>query len=332
MGYPRRLLVDNSMLGYYHCVSRCVRRAHLFGGEWDHRRGWIEDRLIELSFVFAIECCGYAILSNHVHIVVRVNPDVAGSWTDLDVARRWYKLFPRILSGVRARASSTEEADRLEQQFLENVAAQKRRIAILRARLVDLGWFHKMWKEPLARLANLQDDCTGHFWEGRFKSHRLLDDAAVLACMVYVDLNLFRAGMVQSLEECHFTSLLQRLEAVKAEQGGDDRSSPRSQTSTSRSRRPQVTTWLLSTDHVLGMTARQYVSLVADTGGIAIDREDHDGRLTALGIDPPRWTRVLTTTARRVGSVVGNAVNCLKEAQRRGARRVVNLLDIYRSE
>ncbi len=331
MGYPRRLLVDHSSLGYYHCVSRCVRRAHLCGGEWDYRRAWIEDRLVELSFIFAIECCAYAILSNHVHTVVRINPDAARLWTALEVARRWYRLFPRVLARVRARATSPEEADRLEQQFLENVAAQDGRIRILRARLADLGWFHKMWKEPLARLANRQDDCTGHFWEGRFKSYRLLDDAAVLAGMVYVDLNLFRAGMVQSLEACHFTSLLQRLEPIKAAQGGDDRSPPGSPTSTSQRRRPRARTWLLSTDEVLGMTPRQYVSLVAQTGGVPIDQADHDSRLTALGIDPPRWKQVLTTTARRVGSVVGNAINCLKEAQRRRARRVVNLLDIYHS-
>lgn len=331
MGYPRRLLVDHSVLGYYHCVSRCVRRALLLGGEWDHRRAWIEDRLVELSFIFAIECSAYAILSNHVHIVVRINPDAARLWTALEVARRWYRLFPKVLERVRARASSPEEADRLEQQFLENVAGQKGRIRILRARLADLGWFHKMWKEPLARLANRQDDCTGHFWEGRFKSYRLLDDAAVLACMVYVDLNLFRAGMVQTIEECHFTSLLERLEAVKATQGGDAGTPSRSPASTSRHPRSRVTTWLLPTDTVLGMTTRQYVSLVAHTGGVPIDRQDHDGHLTSLGIDPPRWKQVLTTTARRVGSVVGNAINCLKEAQRRRARRVVNLLDIYRS-
>lgn len=325
MGYPRRLLVNYAATGYYHCISRCVRRAHLLGGEWEDRREWVESRLIALAEVFAIDSCAYAILSNHLHIVVRINPDAAAKWSGEEVARRWCRLYPKRLARVRARASSPEEADRLEREHVQNLAAQKDRIRVLRARLCDLGWFHKLLKEPLARSANREDNCTGHFWEGRFKSYRLLDDAAILACMVYVDLNVFRAGIARKLDECEFTSLLQRLKVIRAA----GRSS-RSTSLPARRRKRQRTTWLLTTDDVLRMTATQYVSLVASTGGIPFDEQDHGARLTALGIDPSRWKKALTTTVRRIGSVVGSAISCLKEAERRRGKRVVNAIDIYR--
>ena len=74
MGYPRARLVDSSQPGFYHCISRCVRRAFLCGDQYDHRRQWLEDRLAELLEVFAIDACGYAIMSNHLHLVLKTNP------------------------------------------------------------------------------------------------------------------------------------------------------------------------------------------------------------------------------------------------------------------
>ena len=83
---PRKFIINSSVTSFYHCISRCVRRAYLCGqdpvtGEsYEHRRQWVQDRLLLLSKVFAIEICAFAVMSNHVHIVLNVNSDLCKNW------------------------------------------------------------------------------------------------------------------------------------------------------------------------------------------------------------------------------------------------------------
>ena len=63
----------------------------------------------------------------------------------------------------------------------------------------------------LSSLFNIEDKCTGHFWESRFKSQALLDERALLTCMAYVDLNPIRAAMCRTPESSDYTSIQERI-------------------------------------------------------------------------------------------------------------------------
>jgi len=208
MTYPRSHLVDPDG-GYYHVGSRCVRRAWLCGTDpttghnFDHRRQWLEDRILQLAEIFAVDLCGYAVLSNHYHIVLKMDPHRVNNWKDEEVADKWIQVCPRTpLHPDAAARAEVRKAAMLE---------DKERLLVLRERLGSLSWFMGFINEPLARLANKEDRCKGRFWEARFSSQRLLDDNAVLASMVYVDLNPIRAGMTDDVvAKGEHTSLAKR--------------------------------------------------------------------------------------------------------------------------
>ena len=87
-------------VGVYHCVQRVVRRAFLCGvdplsgNSYDHRRTWIRDRLESLAGLFGVEIAAFAVMSNHLHVILRNRPDVVTFWSDQEVARRWLAVFP----------------------------------------------------------------------------------------------------------------------------------------------------------------------------------------------------------------------------------------------
>ena len=97
---PRKEVFEEDVVGCYHCINRCVRRAYLCGDDpvtgksFNHRKGWMRDRLEQLAAAFAIDVLDYAVMSNHFHVVLRNRPDIVARWSDLEVARRWWMLFP----------------------------------------------------------------------------------------------------------------------------------------------------------------------------------------------------------------------------------------------
>ncbi|MFM7056124.1 MAG: transposase [Planctomycetota bacterium] len=206
----RREIFSESDVQVFHTISRCVRRNHLCGRDrssgrdYSHRREWIRIRLEELSGIFAIETLSYALMANHMHLVIRTRPDIAVTWSDDEVALRWWTLFPkrRSLDGL-PEPPTAEELNHIRNNAVG--LAEKRR------RLSSVSWFMKCISEPVAKRANREDKVTGHFWEARFKAQPLLDETAIAACMAYVDLNPIRAGVSPTPETSEFTSIQDRI-------------------------------------------------------------------------------------------------------------------------
>jgi hypothetical protein len=211
MTVARAQLVSPDTEGFYHCIQRCVRRAFLCGDDrycgrsFEHRKTWIEDRLRHLGRCFAVAIHAYAVMSNHLHVVVQIDPSVAARWSDDELAARWIRLFPP--------REEAEEAIDLKRRHL---LADPSRLNSVRSRLGSLSWFMRCLAEPIARRANREDECKGRFWEGRYKCQVLCDERALLAAMAYVDLNPIRAGITERLDASAHTSVRERVEASRA--------------------------------------------------------------------------------------------------------------------
>lgn len=214
---PRPLrseVFDPSESAIVHCIQRCVRRAFLAGvdretgKDFSYRKEQIRRRMEALASVFGVDVLTYAVMSNHLHVILRNRPDVVAQWSDEEVAVRWLRVFPgRRLEDHLADPTDVEVAMLIQ---------QKERLASIRLRLSDISWFMRALSEPIARRANKEDECTGHFWEGRFKSQRIVDEAGLLACAMYVDLNPVRAAIVESPDKSLHTSAYDR---IKSQQG-----------------------------------------------------------------------------------------------------------------
>ena len=211
---PRKFVFDPAEVGVYHCVNRCVRRAFLCGTDahtgkcYEHRKDALQQRLEFLAGQFAVDVLGFAIMSNHIHLVARTRPDIVGEWSDEEVARRWWNVFPKRKNKDGTPAVPTDFE-------LLTITAVPDRLAEIRRRLSSISWFMRCLVEPIARQANREDQASGRFWQGRFFSQKLLDDAALLACLAYVDLNLVRAGIAETPEASQYTSVYERVQALK---------------------------------------------------------------------------------------------------------------------
>ncbi len=342
MTVARRQLVDLELTRYYHCISRCVRRAYLCGAGHEHRKAWIEQRLELLAENFAVAVCGYSVMDNHLHLLLRLDPQTAADWSDEQVVRRWLAVYPpRTLD---------REDPKLLQQYVARELQDPARVATYRERLQDLGWFMKALKEPLARLANKEDHCTGTFWESRYKSIAILDEEALLATCAYIDLNPVAAGMAATPEASPHTSVRQRvcharkqgkLSALKAAEHGSVAGSRAVGTL-------EADHWLCPIEDLRSKGATREGMLAGFSLGSYLMLVDYTGRLCRqgkarlslqlacifdrLGTSQELWQRRLTkllTKSRQFGNYFATDATRLRHAAtRRGVHHVDNALQL----
>ncbi|MBL8299179.1 MAG: hypothetical protein JNN30_12650, partial [Rhodanobacteraceae bacterium] len=254
-----------------------------------------------LGECFAVAIHAYAVMSNHVHLVLEIDPRAPQHWCDDDVARRWVQLFPP--------REATESAIQAKCQSVLNDPV---RLAVIRQRLGDLSWLMKCLAEPIARRANAEDFCKGRFWEGRFKSQVLKDEKALLAAMTYVDLNPVRAGMTDPMEDQQHTSVHERIRETRD--------------------RPQLLAcamqpWVTTITPTLpGIRLRDYLELVEWTGRQL--RDDKHGIISTEA--PPivqrieknnrRWPVRVKAIGSRYWRVVGDTQDLIDTAKELGQR------------
>jgi REP element-mobilizing transposase RayT len=287
-------------------VSRCVRRAFLCGfdnatgKDFEHRRQWIEDRIFRLAESFAVSVYAYAVMSNHFHIVLRNDPTVAQDWSDREVAERWLAIFPGSISD----RDDPTCVERATLALLGNAEG----LAVIRQRLGSISWLMRALSEPIARMANREDSCTGRFWEGRFKCQALLDEQAVLSCMAYVDLNPVRAGMCETLRDSHHTSFRSRLEST--------RFAIRKALGRRSHDEPLMPVAGLNCDTLKELTESSYIKLVRWTGlqahpekrgKLAATEEGLPAGLWAVANHPKEWMRRTQGTESRYYRAIGSA-------------------------
>jgi hypothetical protein len=306
--YARKALVSLRDTPYYHVVARCVRRARLWGfdeyagKDYSHRKAWVLARLAQLSSVFAIDICAYAIMSNHYHLVVYVDQASARAWSWQEVIERWTQLFarPPLIERWEQGLSSDAERDVAEQM-----------IELWRRRLHDVSWYMRCLNEHLARRANAEDGCTGRFWEGRFKSQALLDEAGLLTAMVYVDLNPIRAGIAATPEESEFTSVYERIQDLRLSSG---RRSEQRSAGILTATKPSLRNFRSPSqpeEASISFTLEDYLALVDWTGRAM--REDSRGAIDPglpsimrrLNLDPNAWRLAMRPRGKVFGRALG---------------------------
>lgn len=293
MTYPRKDIVVPGVDGTYHCISRCVRRAFLCGFDslskknYDHRKVWIRTRLQFLASIFAVDVLAFAVMSNHLHVMLRTCLAALNALSDREIAERWLMLYPKRNNDY---GKPTEDDITL-------LAGNPQKIEKLRARLGDVSWFMKSLNEYVARKANKEDDCKGHFWEGRFKCKAIADEAAALSCAIYIDLNPIRGEIAKTPEESVFTSAWERITARDAGKELDKKDDlvEASNTKAAAGKKPVEDTWLAPISSFLSMDLDQYLALLDWTGR----QVQHEKRgkipdnlapiLERLKINPEHW-------------------------------------------
>ncbi len=345
MAIARMHLMDLRNSGTYHCISECARQLFLCGSGIRDRKKMANDRLAELANIFLIDVAAYAFLDNHWHSLLDTHPELAEALTESEVAWRWFLLYPKsIHRWAKPRAAAHEDLKDqrdasgvlTDDAAVEVVARDTHLVEMLRQRLSNISWMMKIIKQEIALTANREDGVRGHFWQGRFKSIKILDGAARLQVMVYIDLNLIRADMASTPETSNHTSVQDRIRVKLAYQNGShlqEEPPPELVKLFREGEHPDADhgCWLAPIQKSLSMILSQYLTTVDQLGRMV--RGDKRGSIPAdlppilerLGLTEDHLTLAAGMPSPLYGSVAGTPESCAKEALTRGIRNVVNV-------
>jgi REP element-mobilizing transposase RayT len=309
MTRPRSALISLEATPYYHCIARCVRRSFFFGidekgRDLNYRKPWFLKRLKLLGEVFAIDIPAYAVMSNHYHLILHVDKAGSETWSMEEVISRWLRLYrgPELVRRFVLGESLSDE----DLQIVNGLAET------WRGRLYDISWFMSCLNYYIALHANKEDGCTGRFWEGRFISQALLDDAALLSCMAYVDLNPVRAGIAEGLEDSDYTSIQARIRQL---QNQEDEEKPPLMSFAENEKGDHTTVRL-------PYALKDYLELVDWTG--RVQRSDKNGfidykfpkLLTSLNLSAAQW-KLLSKEIQKESITMLNGLNKVASIEKR---------------
>jgi hypothetical protein len=267
----------------------------------EHRRSWLEIKLLKTADIFAVKLCSYAVMSNHYRVVLHIRPDLAKAWSELDVVKRWHQCFDGTLFSQRFQNGEPLSDPQWK--------ALRKDIKPWRSRLSYISWYMRIVNEAIARQANKEDNCTGRFWEGRFKSQALLDDQALLSCITYVDL----AGMTTTPEDSHHTSIRRRIQQLNTLNANDDSL--------------EIFVGITENDIGIPFKLKDYLELVDWTGRvIRDDKRDHIDQaqpniLKRLNLNVGAWKILTTEFESNFQCWVGNEHIVRRVLEGRGYKR-----------
>jgi REP element-mobilizing transposase RayT len=175
---------------WYHLHSRIAGRE----GEFPLSEAVPTRRLIEtiehFSRVYFCEVAAFSVMGNHYHLVVKFDGRRMVSREELRARTRI--MYPSKMSQLQVDAWSDEQWEHYRQ------------------RLFDVSEYMRNIQSAYARWYNRSHQRRGRFWADRFKSVYLQNLQAVIDCMLYVELNPVRAGLVERPEEWKGSSVFLR--------------------------------------------------------------------------------------------------------------------------
>lgn len=176
MPRSNRMIISDEK-AVYHVVSRTALDGFTFG---DVEKEAFVSILKRLSRLYFAEILGFCMMSNHVHILVKMHP--GKGFSDEDIRCRFEKYHGD------------------ETNFpVGNIHS-------LRAKWASLSEFIKDVKQSFSRYYNKRHRRKGTLWGERFKSVIVEKGETLVNCLAYIDLNPVRAGLVKRPEDYRWNS------------------------------------------------------------------------------------------------------------------------------